>query len=163
DDREDAKMTDPQDEFSPFWPLTVVPFGTMPQPPGSPPGPPSEFPRINPALLALWDWSKVPIPPAQAPWLPPAMAPATPPLPSKAHLASADDQGAMPESPETHRRRQGEPRGLLYSFSQPHQLPPAIWDSSPWGGGMDAPRGSRGILGTLSPPNNTWLGQSPYV
>src|SRR5262249_15600872 len=113
-------MTDPQDEFSPFWPLTVVPFGTMPQPPRSPPGPPSRkgvSRHITQARRFVGTGQNAPPPPAQAPCFPPAMAPATPPLPSKAHLASADDQGAMPESPETHRRRQGEPRGLLYSFS----------------------------------------------
>ena len=46
-----------------------------------------------------------------------------------------------------------ESRGLLYSFSQPHQSLP----------GAEPPAASRGILGSLSLPNNPWLGQPPYA
>jgi hypothetical protein len=144
-------MTDPREEFSPFWPQTVAPFGATPQPPGSPPRLAWEFPRINQALLALWDSSKIPIPPAPAPWFPPATPP-TAPASAAAHLDAANDWGAMLEPSDGQGRPRGESRGLLYSFSQPHQSLP---DSEPTGG-------SRGILGSLSLPNNPWRGQPPY-
>jgi hypothetical protein len=138
-------MTDPREEFSPFWPQSVAPFAATPQPPGSLPRLAWEFPRINQALLALWDSSKIPIPPAQAPWFPPA----TPPTPAAGHLDSANDWGAMPETPDAQGQQQSNARGLLYSFSQPYQSLP----------GAEPPATGRGILGSLSLPNNPWLGQ----
>jgi hypothetical protein len=158
DDQGECKMTDPREEFSPFWPQTVAPFGATPQPPGSPPRLAWEFPRIQ-ALLALWDSSKIPIPPAQAPWFPPATPPTS--APAAEHLDSANYWGAMPEPSAAPGQPRGESRGLLYSFSQPHQSPSTIWDSSPWGTGTEPPGGSRGILGSLSLPNIPRLSRPP--
>jgi hypothetical protein len=152
DDQGECNMSDPREEFSPIWLQTVAPSGATPQPPGSPPRLAWEFPRINQALLALWDSSKIPIPPAQAPWFPPATPPTAPPASAAAHLDAANDWRAMPEPSDAPGRPRGESRGLLYSFSQPHQSLPG---SEPTGG-------SRGILGSLSLPNNPWRGPPPF-
>jgi hypothetical protein len=145
-------MTDPREEFSTFWPQTVAPFGTTPQPPGSVSKLPWEFPRINRALLALWDSSKIPVPPAWPPWFP-AATPAAAPAPPPEYLGSANHWGATPEPSDALGQPLRESRGLLYSFSQPHQSLP----------GAEPPAASRGILGSLSLPNNPWLGQPPYA
>jgi hypothetical protein len=55
----------------------------------------------------------------------------------------------MPETPDAQGQQQSNARGLLYSFSQPYQSLP----------GAEPPATGRGILGSLSLPNNPWLGQ----
>jgi hypothetical protein len=145
-------MNDPREELGPYWLQTATPFGTTPQPLGSLPQLGWGFPPINQALLAMWDSSKIPIPPAQPPWFPPAAPSAARPSPAVDHLDSAKYWGAMPEPSDSEGQPSGESRGLLYSFSRPHQSPATAWDSSP--SGTEAPGGSGGILGSLPLPSN---------
>src|SRR6267378_5967446 len=64
-------MTDPRDEFSPYWPQTIAPFGVVPEPPGSQARTPWEHPLLLQALAAMADSSKLPIPLQQPPIFPP--------------------------------------------------------------------------------------------
>jgi hypothetical protein len=160
DDQGTRKMNDSREELGPYWLQTATPFGMTPQPPGSQPQLGWGVLPINQALLAMWDSSKIPIPPAQPPWFPAAAPSADRPSPAVDHLDSAKYWGAMPEPSDSEGQQSGESRGLLYSFSRPHQSPATAWDSSP--SGTEAPGGSGGILGSLRLPSNPWLGQRPY-
>jgi hypothetical protein len=64
-------MTDPRDEFSPYWLQTVVPFGAAREPQGSRAGTLWEqHPLLLQALAATIDASKLPVPPYWPPLLP---------------------------------------------------------------------------------------------
>jgi hypothetical protein len=145
-------MTDPRDDFRPFWPQSIAPFGTMPPRPSPAPKLPWGFPRIDPALLALWNSSRIPVPPAQAPWFPPATPSVAQSAPTTGPLDSTNEWGATTQPSNEQRQPRSESRGLLYSFSHPDQSLP----------GADPLSGSRGILGSPLLPNNPWLGQPPY-
>src|SRR5262245_19865990 len=142
------EMNDPREELSPYWLQTISSFGTPPQPPGSPPKPGSEFVPLDHPVLSMWDWSRIPAPPALLSWFPPA--PMTSRLPPRTvdHVDSADYWGASAEP------SYAENRGILYSLSAPYRSPV----SGPWSGETDA-TGSTGILGSLSAPHNPSLGQ----
>ena len=84
-------MIDERDEFEPYWLQTATTRGSQLQPSNVPPTGPWPFPRINTALINAIDWSKVPIPPAPAPWFPSAT-----PVPAIRHAASARYWGAGP-------------------------------------------------------------------
>src|SRR3982074_2566417 len=63
-------MTDPRDDFRPYWPRTVAPFDTASEPPSVPARAPWQHPLLPRLLAAVLDSSKVPIPPARPPWFP---------------------------------------------------------------------------------------------
>ncbi len=106
-------MSTEREEFGPYWPRTAEPFDAQPHP-GLPSTSFWPFPRINSALLAAIDWSKVPIPPQAPPWFPP---PRTSAPPQVKHLELANYWGAGPTVPagtvplSTH--------GVLGSLGQP--------------------------------------------
>jgi hypothetical protein len=63
-------MNGPRDDFRPYWLQTAVPFGTASEPPSVSARTPWQHPLLPQLLAAMWDSSKIPIPPAQPPWFP---------------------------------------------------------------------------------------------
>src|SRR2546421_4933899 len=91
------KMNDPREDLGPYWPKkTALPFGMTPQPTGALPGLGWGVLPGNQALLSMWDWSKTPIRPAQAPWFPPAPQSAYQSAPVAEPLDSVNYRGAAP-------------------------------------------------------------------
>jgi hypothetical protein len=109
-------MTDPRDDFRPYWPSTVAPFDTASEPPSVPARAPWQHPLLPQLLAAVLDSSKVPIPPARPPWFP-GMAMNIPSIgktPAWMESAVPPDEG----------------RGILGQFSGPTQPAPNGWDPS---------------------------------
>ena len=106
-------MTNQRDEFGPYWLQTAAPFGAQPGPPGAP----WPFPRINSALLAMFDSSKLPIPPATPPWFPAAAPTGVPAAVAPEHLESAKYWGAAPALPAVPAPLSN--RGVLGSLGAP--------------------------------------------
>jgi hypothetical protein len=115
------KMTNQQREgFVPYWLQTATPFGPQAQPSSLPPTGPWPFPPIDSALLAMFDSSKLPIPPATPPWFPPAapITSATGYVDSTGYWGAAQALPAVAPPLST--------RGILGSFGQPQYGVPAV-------------------------------------
>ena len=114
-------MTDPRDDFGPYWLQTVAPFGPASEPPSAPTRTPWQHPLIPHLLAAVMDSSKVPIPPARPPWFP-GMPMKTPSIGE----TPAWMESAMPPD---------EPRGILGQISRRTPPAPGGWNPSgpsPW-------------------------------
>lgn len=110
-------MNDPREELGLYWPQTALPFGMTPQPTGSLPGPGWGVLPVNETLLSMWDSSKIPIPPAQAPWFPPAAPSANQPAPVAEPLDTVNYWGAAP-APTVARVPPIPSGGILGDFGQ---------------------------------------------
>jgi hypothetical protein len=133
-------MNDPREELGPYWFQIATPFGMAPQPPGSPPRLGWGVRPINQALLAMWDSSKIPIPPAQPPWFPPAAPSADRPTPSLEHLDSAKYWGGAPATSVGNSQPYVPGGGILGDFGR---STPSSLDT------LAAPTSTGGILGDL--------------
>jgi hypothetical protein len=171
-------MNDPRDEFGPYWLQTVTPFGAASEPPGSPAKQPWEYPLPHQALAAMWDPSKMPIPPARAPIFPPFPTSYSPIGRAPAWMDSAEPPEESRGILEQLLRRPVEqpPSDPWRQFPLPHQALSAMWGPSKlpipparapifppfptsyppigrapaWMDSAEPPQESRGILGQLS-------------
>jgi hypothetical protein len=125
-------MNDPRDEFSPYWPQTVAPFGAASEPPGTPAKQPWPYPLPPQLLAAMMDSSKVPIPPARAPIFPPFPVSYFPIGRAPAWMDSAEppkekSRGILGQLARPVEQPLSEP---WRQYPLPHQALAALWDSS---------------------------------